>query len=136
MVELGRLLLGGHLVRADEGVVRLVMLAAMSAVFVVALTIPEAFDDLSGGLDGPMVFALGYFAVRLPAHPGVPGDQQGRCAAARADQTVRAVDADRHDVPADRAQVTGPWQTVLWFLAWPATIWARSSAGSTGGCVR
>jgi low temperature requirement protein LtrA len=53
-----------NLVRADEGVVRVVMFGAMGGVFITALTIPEAFDDLAGGLDGPVVFALGYFVVR------------------------------------------------------------------------
>jgi low temperature requirement protein LtrA len=55
----------GNVVRADEGVVRLVMFAAMIAMFVAAVTIPEAFDDLPGGLHGPVVFAAAYFAVRL-----------------------------------------------------------------------
>jgi low temperature requirement protein LtrA len=39
--------------------------AAMAAMFVLALTIPEAFTDLPGGLDGPVVVALCYFAFRL-----------------------------------------------------------------------
>jgi low temperature requirement protein LtrA len=36
----------------------------MGAMFVGAITIPEAFDDLPGGLHGPLVFAFCYFAVR------------------------------------------------------------------------
>jgi low temperature requirement protein LtrA len=36
----------------------------MVAVFVGAITIPEAFDDLPGGLSGPVVFAVAYFCVR------------------------------------------------------------------------
>ncbi|MBD0293476.1 MAG: low temperature requirement protein A [Jiangellaceae bacterium] len=55
----------GNVVRADEGVVREVVLAAMAAMFVFALAIPEAFDDLPGGLDGPVVVAACYLAVRL-----------------------------------------------------------------------
>ncbi|WP_371836795.1 low temperature requirement protein A [Rhodococcus rhodnii] len=54
----------GNVARADEGIVRVVMFAAMGAVFVTAIAIPEAFDDLPGGLYGPLVFAIGYFAVR------------------------------------------------------------------------
>lgn len=54
----------GNVVKADEGVVRLGMFPAMAAVFVAAITIPEAFDDLPGGLDGPVVFAVCYFLVR------------------------------------------------------------------------
>jgi low temperature requirement protein LtrA len=54
----------GNVVKADEGVVRVGMFVAMAAVFVQAITIPEAFDDLPGGLYGPMVFAYCYFFVR------------------------------------------------------------------------
>ena len=53
-----------NLVRADEGVGRVAMFGAMAAMFVLALSVPEAFDDLPGGLDGPVVVAVGYFAVR------------------------------------------------------------------------
>jgi low temperature requirement protein LtrA len=49
----------------DEGIVRIGMAVAMGAMFVVALCIPEAFDDLEGGLSGPLVLALSYFIVRL-----------------------------------------------------------------------
>jgi low temperature requirement protein LtrA len=55
----------GNVVRADEGAARLAMLAAMAAMFVMALAIPEAFDDRSGGLAGPVVVGLCYFAFRL-----------------------------------------------------------------------
>jgi low temperature requirement protein LtrA len=55
----------GNVVRADEGLARMAMFAAMATMFVVALTIPEAFDDMPGGLHGPVVFALGYFAFRI-----------------------------------------------------------------------
>ncbi|MEJ7704577.1 MAG: low temperature requirement protein A [Geodermatophilaceae bacterium] len=55
----------GNVVRADEGVIRLAMFGAMAAMFVLALTIPESFDDLPGGLPGPVVFAVGYFVVRV-----------------------------------------------------------------------
>jgi low temperature requirement protein LtrA len=52
------------LVRAEQGAMRLGLFAAMAAMFVQAITIPEAFDDLPGGLHGPMVFACCYFVVR------------------------------------------------------------------------
>lgn len=54
----------GNLVKADEGVIRIGLFAAMAAMFVAAITIPEAFDDLAGGLSGPFVFAVCYFVVR------------------------------------------------------------------------
>jgi low temperature requirement protein LtrA len=60
----------GAVVRADEGAGRAAMFAAMAAVFVLALSIPEAFDDLPGGLNGPVVVAFAYLAVRL-VHLGI-----------------------------------------------------------------
>ena len=53
-----------NLVRADEGAVRPILLLAMGVMFIAALTIPEAFDDLPGGLTGPVVIAICYFAFR------------------------------------------------------------------------
>ena len=55
----------GNVVRADEGVVREVMLAAMATMFIFALAIPEAFDDLRGGLYGPVVVPICYLVFRL-----------------------------------------------------------------------
>ncbi len=55
----------GNVVRADEGVGRVAMFVAMTAMFVLALTVPEAFDDIPGGLSGPVVVAFAYLAVRL-----------------------------------------------------------------------
>lgn len=53
-----------NLVRADEGLARVGLFAAMAAMFVLALTIPEAFDDAPGGLSGPVVLAVCYFVFR------------------------------------------------------------------------
>ncbi len=50
---------------ADERAIKLAILVAMSAMFVLALCIPEAFDDAPGGLDGPVVLALCYLIFRL-----------------------------------------------------------------------
>jgi low temperature requirement protein LtrA len=41
------------------------MFGAMAAMFVMALAVPEAFDDLPGGLAGPVVVAFAYLSVRL-----------------------------------------------------------------------
>jgi low temperature requirement protein LtrA len=55
-----------NVVQADEGLGRVAMFGAMAAMFVLAVSIPEAFDDnLAGGLDGPVVVAFAYLAVRL-----------------------------------------------------------------------
>ena len=55
----------GNQAYADEGVVRLTMITAMTAMFVVALAIPESFDDLAGGLSAPLVLAACYALVRV-----------------------------------------------------------------------
>ncbi len=49
----------------DEGLVRIGMSVAMAAMFLVALVIPEAFEDLEGGLYAPLVFAISYVVVRV-----------------------------------------------------------------------
>ncbi len=53
-----------NVVKADEGASRVAMFVAMGAMFLIALTIPEAFTDLPGGISGPVVFALGYLVLR------------------------------------------------------------------------
>ncbi|MDM7991324.1 low temperature requirement protein A [Arthrobacter sp. zg-Y877] len=50
---------------ADEGLMRFGLSAVMVAIFIAALAIPEAFDDLDGGLHGPLVLAFAYTAVRV-----------------------------------------------------------------------
>jgi low temperature requirement protein LtrA len=41
---------------ADEGVVRVAMIVAMTAVFVAGLVVLEAYEDLDRGLFAPLVF--------------------------------------------------------------------------------
>ncbi|MGW5387490.1 low temperature requirement protein A [Nocardia sp. NPDC003963] len=55
----------GNVLRADEGVTRVAMFVAMGGGFLAAITIPEAFQDKSGGWYGPLVFAMAYLLVRL-----------------------------------------------------------------------
>ncbi|MGI5186314.1 low temperature requirement protein A [Dactylosporangium sp. CA-152071] len=55
--------LGNHS-RADKGLLRAGMVGAMAAMFVVALTIPEAWHDTPGGLYGPVVLVCAYVLVR------------------------------------------------------------------------
>ena len=54
----------GNQARADAGVVRAGMTVAMAAMFAVALTVPEAWQDAPGGLDGPLVLVGAYLVVR------------------------------------------------------------------------
>jgi low temperature requirement protein LtrA len=55
----------GNQAHADRGALRISMLFAMAAFFLVALTIPEAFEDRPGGLSGPVVFVSAYAVVRF-----------------------------------------------------------------------
>ena len=48
----------------EERPIKLAILAGMAALFILALCIPEAFDDLPGGLSGPVVLAVCYLLFR------------------------------------------------------------------------
>jgi low temperature requirement protein LtrA len=54
----------GNQARAGEGLLRAGMVVAMAAMFVVALTIPKAWHDAPGGLNGPLVLVGAYLLVR------------------------------------------------------------------------
>lgn len=54
----------GNQARADEGLLRAGMVVAMATMFVIALTIPEAWRDAPGGLNGPLVLVCAYLLVR------------------------------------------------------------------------
>ncbi len=51
-------------VRADYGVTRATVLAVSTILFLLAEATVEAFTDIPGGLNGPVVFVACYFAVR------------------------------------------------------------------------
>ena len=51
--------------RGDRGVVQVGVIAAMGAMFVIALGIPEAFHDLPGGLYAPGALVVCYAVMRL-----------------------------------------------------------------------
>lgn len=103
--------------RADAGRNRVIMLTAMSVMFLIALSIPESFGDLGGGLDGPLLFAGCYLAVRL-LHVGA------YALAGRGDPDLLGV-LTRMAVPmlvgaallATAAFFEGPWQLGLWGAA-------------------
>jgi low temperature requirement protein LtrA len=60
----------GSVAQSDEGWTRAAFLLVMATMFVAALAIPESFDDLSGGLDAPLVLALCYAIARI-VHLGI-----------------------------------------------------------------
>jgi low temperature requirement protein LtrA len=55
----------GNCARADEGLMRLTVVVAMGAMFIAALTIPEAWDDQAGGVQTPVVLAACIGFVRI-----------------------------------------------------------------------
>lgn len=55
----------GNAVRADRGVLRVALISVMALMLVIAIVLPESFDDMAGGLHGATVFVACYAAVRL-----------------------------------------------------------------------
>ncbi|MGC4794169.1 low temperature requirement protein A [Micromonospora saelicesensis] len=104
-------------VRADNGPVLAGMLAAMAAIFVAALVIPEAWQRHDGALSPPLTLAIAYIVVR-GLHLGLmtyasSGNPQYRR------QTLRfAVSTTIAWVPLlVGAVLGGTGQTVLWTVA-------------------
>ncbi|MFF3380398.1 low temperature requirement protein A [Streptomyces sp. NPDC002680] len=125
----------GNQARADRGVVRAGMALAMAGVFVLALTVPEAWDDLPGGLSGPLVLACAYLFVRV-VHLVLYG------VLARGDRgLLRQVAVSWPPVLAGcgllivGAAVGGRWQTAL-FAAAIAVDWGGVYATSRRGSWR
>jgi low temperature requirement protein LtrA len=121
-----------NVVRSDAGVVPLILLGAMAAMFVLALSIPEAFDDLPGGLHGPVVLAVCYFLFRLmhltifwlvSAHDPQLRRQVLRFAPSVAGGTVLLLVA---------AGTDGTTQTLLWAAALAADYLGTFLGGSRG----
>lgn len=121
----------GNVARADEGVLRVAVFVAMTAMFVAAITIPEAFEDLPGGLPGPVVFAVAYLGVRVVhltmfwlhsrGDPQLRG-QLARCVPAVVLGTGLLLVA---------AQTGGPAQTALWAAAIVADYVGTAVAGAS-----
>jgi low temperature requirement protein LtrA len=126
----------GNVVRADEGTARAAMLAAMAAMFVMALAIPEAFDDLPGGLPGPVVVGLCYFSFRalhLILFWIISRDDEGlrrqviKFAPSMIGGTALLLVASALD---------GPAQTAMWALALLADYGGTMLAGASGWRLR
>ncbi|MBO4164154.1 MULTISPECIES: low temperature requirement protein A [Micromonospora] len=54
----------GNVVRADQGLLPVVGFVTIAATFLLALSMPGAFNDRPGGLNGPLVFVGCYLLVR------------------------------------------------------------------------
>ncbi len=122
----------GNQAHADEGVVRLTVIVAMAAMFVVALTIPEAFADLDGGLFAPFVLAACYAVVRL-AHLACYLVAAGDDAGLRRQLLLTAVPVTLATVLLVAGGAAGPpYQTGLWALALLVDytgIWVTGTSG-------
>ncbi|WP_436496680.1 low temperature requirement protein A [Actinokineospora sp. HUAS TT18] len=121
-----------NLVKADEGLARVAMLTAMAAMFGVAIAIPEAFEDLPGGLHGPTVFAFGYLVVRL-VHLWLfwivaRGDHALRAQLVRFGATM----AGGTILLLIAAQTSGTTQALLWVAAIVADYGGTVAIGVTG----
>ena len=116
----------------DEPEIKLGLLLAMSAMFILALTIPEAFEDGPGGLDGPIVLALCYLLVRV-CHFGifmvVAQEDDGLRA-----QLVRFAPSvvGSTIVLLVASQFSGWAQTALWALALVADYVGTALGGAAG----
>jgi low temperature requirement protein LtrA len=126
----------GNVVRADEGAARMAMLSAMAAMFVLALTIPEAFDDVQGGLPGPVVVGVCYFAFRslhLVLFWIIARDDEGlrrqlvRFAPSMIGGTALLLVA---------SQMQGPRQTLVWAAALLTDYGGTMLAGASGWRLR
>jgi low temperature requirement protein LtrA len=122
----------GNITDVEAPALKMTMLAGMSALFVLALSIPEAFDDDPSGLDGPLVLALAYLAVRVlhflmfwlvaREDPSLRG-QLTRFAPSVAGSSVVLIVA---------SQTEGDTQTALWALALVADYVGTWLGGASG----
>jgi low temperature requirement protein LtrA len=114
----------------DQATMKALMLVAMAAMFLIALCIPEAFDDGAGGLLAPLVLAVCYLIFRL-MHLGMffflAGDddmlkrQLLRFTPSVFGATILLVVA---------SQFTGWMQTTLWVAALAVDYLGTALAGS------
>jgi len=122
----------GNQAHADEGLVRATIIVAMTAMFVVALAIPESFGDRPGGLFAPFVLAACYAVVRvvhLASYLIAAGDDVGL----RRQLLVTALPvAGAAGLLVAGGTLGPPYQTGLWALALLvdyAGIWIAGTAG-------
>jgi low temperature requirement protein LtrA len=107
----------GTTIHVDHGIARLAMFGAMAVMFLVSLTIPEAFVDFAGGLYAPVLFVVCYALVRLLHLVAYLG-------AARHDPGLRKVLLKMFvgllpsvALLSISTVLSGPWQLGLWVVA-------------------
>jgi low temperature requirement protein LtrA len=116
----------------DQALVKAFMLVSMGSMFLIALCIPEAFDDFAGGLFAPVVLAVCYLIFRLlhlAMFFNLAGDddvlkrQLFRFTPSVLGATILLVVA---------AQFTGWVQTALWAAALAVDYLGTALAGAGG----
>jgi low temperature requirement protein LtrA len=106
----------GQQAQADVGVVQVAMTVALVAMFIVALAIPEAWQDAPGGLNGPMVLATAYIVVKF-SHVAGYWIAAGADSALRRQLLLSLVPwALGSSLLVAGSMVGGSKQTVLWTL--------------------
>lgn len=122
----------GNQANAEEGVVRLTVIVALAAMFIAALTIPESFGDLPGGLVAPFVFAACYAIVRL-AHIACYFVAAGDDAGLRHQLVLTAIPVTAAAAILVAGGALGPpYQTGMWALALLVDysgIWLAGASG-------
>jgi low temperature requirement protein LtrA len=117
----------GNQARADEGLLRVGMVVAMATMFVIALTIPEAWRDAPGGLDGPMVLVIAYLLVRcvhLTVYAAVATDTDDP--ALRRQVAITWLPTTAAAALLVSGAVIGGWMQTLLFAAALVVEWAGS----------
>lgn len=107
----------GNIARADEGVTRATILVSMGALLIVALTIPEAFDDLPGGLNAPVVLALALAVPRLAQVVGLYLASTGDAELQRTIRRFASVVVLAQVLLLVGALIGPPWLTIIWAVA-------------------
>ncbi|MCK2212259.1 low temperature requirement protein A [Actinomadura sp. ATCC 31491] len=122
----------GNQARADEGVVRAGMAVATAAVFVVALTVPEAWHDAPGGLSGPLVLVGAYLLVRV-VHLAVYGVAAGEDQGLRRQLALSWATLLAGVPPLVAGALLGGWTQTLLFAAALGVDWAGTYLTSRRG---
>ena len=125
----------GNQAPADRGIVQAGMTLAMIAVFIVALAVPEAYDDLPGGWDAPLVVALAYLFVRIvhtTLYVIVAGDDRALRRQVLGTQLVAMLPSATALIVG--ALIGGAAQTWIWLAAfvWDVLFTYVSSRGGGG----
>jgi low temperature requirement protein LtrA len=123
----------GNQARADMGVFRAGTLAAMAAIFVIALVIPAAWRNDAATLDGPLTLALAYVTLTglhlILYFYAASGNRRLRITLRR----FSGVEALSWMPLVAGAFVGGTGQTLLWAAAFLITFVGASLASLTSG---